>query len=91
MLAGALWPMPAWVWRDVRFFYFFLFFFAHGLNTAQARPNSLPPDSTAPTRRRPASRACMHDWPASTMFSCVTPVVPVGLRIYLAHAYIRLA
>ena len=22
---GALWPMPAWVWRDVRFFFYFFF------------------------------------------------------------------
>ena len=27
LCAGALWPMPAWVWRDVRFFSFFFFCF----------------------------------------------------------------
>ena len=25
LCAGALWPMPAWVWRDARFFYNFFF------------------------------------------------------------------
>ena len=25
LCAGALWPMPAWVWPDVHFFYFFYF------------------------------------------------------------------
>ena len=27
LCAGALWPMPAWVWRDVRFFYYYYFYF----------------------------------------------------------------
>ena len=28
LFAGALWPMPAWVWRDVRFFFIHIFFLA---------------------------------------------------------------
>ena len=32
LCAGALWPMPAWVWRDVRSVLFFLFLFqAHSV------------------------------------------------------------
>ena len=27
LCTGALWPMPAWVWRDVQFYFYFIFLF----------------------------------------------------------------
>ena len=42
LCAGVLWPMPAWVWRDVRSVFFFFFFFNKYLLEAahvQLRPS----------------------------------------------------
>ena len=34
LCAGVLWPMPAWVWRDVQSVFFFFFFGVQGVVSA---------------------------------------------------------
>ena len=48
---GALWPMPAWVWRDVRFFYFLFLCFLPSCSPLQRLKGSCRRQLPEQTRR----------------------------------------
>ena len=81
LCAGALWPMPAWVWRDVR--YMFFFSQAHVLTTQQQTDTILSTEQPQESDRRLPSSvnlAISYSMLTCTNSECTTALLVESAR-----------